>query len=142
MYRTVSYTGQSADFEAFVLEQSAHFAIPPFVQLDPKPRVAALVRLERDAVEAGGPVLEHHALAEAIEDVGRRHAPQPHAVLALDLARGMHEAARALAVVREEQQAGGIHVQPPDHDPTAASGGWQPVEDGRPIFRVAARRDL
>src|SRR5262245_58059343 len=118
---TVPNTVQFADFEALVLEQPPNLAVAPLVQADAQPGVAALAGFGGDVVEARGPVVELDAGPEPVEHGLRRRAPQPHAVLALDLARRVHEPMRELAVVREQQEPRGVHVEPADDDPASAA---------------------
>src|SRR5688572_8798232 len=46
---------------------------------------------------------------------------------------------RQLAVIGEQQQSGGIHVKPADHDPTSAARRGQVIEHRGAALRVTAR---
>lgn len=101
--------------------------------------MTALGRPHLDAVETRGPVLELDAAAKLIEDGRTRRSAQAHAILALDLARGMHEPVSELAIIGEQQQPRCVHVEPADDDPSTAVRGRQPLEHGRPVLGIAAR---
>ena len=60
----------------------------------------------------------------------------PHEILTIDLARRVHQAVSELAIGREQQQPGGVDVQPADSDPSALAGLRQPLEYCRPPLRV------
>ena len=54
----------------------------------------------------------------------------------------MHQPVRQRAVVGEQQQPGGVDVQPADHDPAPAARRRQALEHGRPPLRIRARGHL
>jgi hypothetical protein len=107
-----------------MLEQPPDLAVASLVQRHPEPGVTPLAGLRLDAIETGGPILQDHATQQALKHRRGWRAPQPHAVFALDLTRGMHEPVRQLAIVGEEQQPRSVDVQPADDDPAARRGRW------------------
>lgn len=122
-----------------MLEQPANFPIAAFVQTDPQPRMATLRVTRLDPIEARGSILELDTLSKLIENRHAGRSPQTHAVLAFDLARGMHQPVRELAVVGEQQQSRGVHVESADDDPSTPVGRRQSFEHGRAILRITAR---
>lgn len=138
-YVSVPYADQFADFEAHMLEQAAHLPVASFVQADSKPGMASLGGPDLDPIEARRSIVELNAASELIENCRARRPAKAHAILAFDLARGVHQTMRELAVVGEEKQPRSIHVEPADDDPPSAIGGRQPLEHGGPVLGIAAR---
>ena len=100
---------EAAHVEPHSVPQTADLAIPALVQQNPERRIARILvpgqpSLLRDPVEARGAILELNAGLK-LADHGRRGPPSdPDQVLALDLARGVHQAVRQLPVRSEQQQ--------------------------------------
>jgi len=84
--------------------------------------------------ERGRPPVPH---LEQLVDGELRGAPaNPHQVLTINLARGVHQAMSELAVGREQQQPGCVDVQSPNGDPIAIAGLRKTLEDrGAPADR-------
>ena len=95
-----------------------------------------------DAIETRLAILERDPCEESLDGLWRRLPPQADQVLPLDLTRGVHQAMGQRAVGREQQQPGGVYIEPPDTDPAPPAGRGQALEDRRPPLRVAAGRDL
>jgi hypothetical protein len=142
---TVARAPQAAHFEAGCLPGTPHLAVAAPVRHHPELTVvpgAVLAGLGADQIEAGRPVFESYAPQEALNDLRPRPPTQPHQVLALDLARGMHQAMGQLAVRGEEQEPGSVDVQSPHSDPASAARRGQSLEHGGPVLRVAPGSDL
>ena len=125
-----------------MLEQSPDLAIAALVQADPDPGVAALGRIDLDGIEVGRPILELDPAPQPLQYLVRRRSPEPHQVLTPYLARGVHEPMSEFAVIGEQQETGGIHVEPTHHDPSPTHRWRQSLEYGRPALRIIARGHL
>ena len=113
--------------------------------------LAALVQRELEAAEARSPrddpsarrrrqpVLELDPVAEAGEIVRRRRPFDVGFVDLRDAVAWVREPVREIAVVREEEGAGRVDVEPPDRDDPRLSG--NEVDDRSPSVRVACRGD-
>src|SRR5262249_10349708 len=65
-----------------------------------------------------------------------------HLVFALELGARMHQRVGELARIGEEQQPGGVEVQPPDIHPAAGTDRRELCENRGTTLRVAARDQL
>src|SRR5690606_30465253 len=138
---------EPADLAALRLPQPADLAVAAFLDHDPEPVVGVAAADPLDLVEPGRAVFQRHAATQPVDDrvgnvlepLGRAH---PADVLALVLVRGVHEGVGEFAVGGQQQQAGGVDVQPADRDPARALQRRQRVEDGRPALGVFAGGDL
>src|SRR5690606_17952784 len=118
----VAHALEAADLAALRFPQAAHFAVAAFLDHDLEPVMGVGAADALDLVELRRAVLERHAAGEAVDDVVRHaflalRGAHPHHVLALDLVRRMHHRVGDLAVGGQQQQAGGVDVQPADGDP-------------------------
>ena len=102
-------------------------------QLDPRRAEAA------DAGRRGLAVLEVDS-GDELRDLGvGRLALDVGLVDLVHLVLGMHEPVRELAVVREEERPGRVHVEPADgHDAVFVR---HELDDGGPALRILGRRD-
>src|SRR4249919_3193132 len=138
---------EAADLAALRFPQAAHFAIAAFLEKDAEPVVGVRPADAFDLVELRRPVLERDATLQAVDElVGHvllafRSAYAAY-VLALDLVRGMHHRVGKFAIRGEQQQAGGVDVQPTDRDPACAFQCRQCFEDRRAPFGILARGDF
>jgi len=117
------------------LAHAAHLAVPALVehQLEAGRAEAADARRRRDAV------LELDALREQLQRLVRRLAPRLDLVDLLDAVARVCEPVGERAVVREQEDAGGVDVEPPHrHDARLV---LDEIDDGRPPLRVAGGRD-
>src|SRR6195256_6689420 len=95
--RAVADAQQAAHLQSHRAPQPAHLAVAPLVHHDPENAVVAaprglLVRARGgDPIEARRTVLQLHARKELAQGLRPRPAAQPHQVLALHFARGVHE---------------------------------------------------
>ena len=109
--------------------------------------LAALVEdeLEPAAAEpagaggSGAAVLEVDALAQPAERVLVRVAVDVDLVRLLDAVARMREPVREQPVVREQERAGRVGVEPADRDDARLGG--NEIDDGAAALRVADRRD-
>jgi hypothetical protein len=88
------------------------------------------------------PVLERYALQKLLDDGSGRPPSDTYQILALDLARRMHEAMSQLAVRGEQQQAGSVDVQAADGDPSPKARRRQSLENSGTALGVTTRRHL
>src|SRR5579862_110970 len=106
---------QAAHLESDRLPQTAHLAVATLPQNHPQggvtvtpPAIAAARRpalIHRDdPLEAGRAVVEADTLQQAPNDVRARTPAQPHQILPLELAGGVHQAVSQGAVGRKEQE--------------------------------------
>ena len=109
--------------------------------------VAALVQDElepgraepADAGRRRDPVLELDPFGERAQRVVVRLLPGLDLVDLLDAVAGMREPVRERAVVREQERAGRVDVEPPDRDDARLV--VDEADDGGPPLRVAGGRD-
>ena len=93
----------------------------------------------RASAGRGAAVLELDALGEPAERVAARPALDLGDVDLLDLVARVGEPVRELAVVREQERAGRVRVEPADRDDARLVA--DEADDGRPPVRVARGRD-
>ena len=89
------------------------------------------------------PVLELDAAPQALQAPRSEGEPRSRTRYSRRISlEGASSRCARLAIVGEQQQPGGIHVQPADDDPAPARWRRQSLEDGRPALRIAARGHL
>src|SRR5690606_37315822 len=143
----VAHALEAADLAALRFPQATHFAVAAFLDHDLEPVVGVGATDALDLVELRRAVLQRHAAGEAVDDVVRHallafRGAHAHHVLALDLVRRMHHRVGDLAVGGQQQQAGGVDVQPADGDPARTLQARQRLEHGRAAFGILAGGDL
>src|SRR5439155_1656214 len=107
---------------------------------DLEPRLRRPLLEDPDLGGQGLPVLEVHPAPHAGERLLARRTPHLRVVDARDAAPGVEECGGEAAIVRQEQQAGRVHVEPPDRvEPALDAPEQRP--DSRPALRVVERRD-
>lgn len=93
-----------------------------------------------DHLWSGALAVDRDAPAEPIEDFRRRVAVEQRLILLVDPIAGMHDTVGDFAVVRQQQQAFGLPVEPADrHD---ALVDRHEVHDGVAASLVRCRRDV
>jgi hypothetical protein len=117
----------------------------PFMERDGEQRLVlagaqAGVHQAHDG-RCGPAPFDRHAAAQAVERAFVGHAAHAGVVLALDLVARVQEVRRQLAVVREQEQALRVVVEPADRVDVLAHLRQQ-VEHGRPLLRVLPRRHV
>ena len=125
------------DVVADRLAHPPHLPLAALVQHDLEP-----VRGEPAHARRRGPaVLELHAVAQPPQRrLAHRRAAHLGAVDARHLERRVRQAVRELAVVRQQQQAGGVGVEPPDR--VEALAARHERDDRRAALRVLRRADV
>jgi hypothetical protein len=89
----------------------------------------------------GPAALNHHAAPQPLERPVVGYAAHARVILALDLVARVQQARRDLPVVREQQQAFRIVVEPAHRVDVLPDAGQQ-VEDRRPAFRILPGRHV
>ena len=123
---------------AYRLAHALHLVLAPFVQgqLDSGDACSApddpSLRGRRSAV------LENDPSPQCLESVGRRRAVDVDVVHLGDAEARVRQPVRELAVVREKQRAGGIHIEPAHRDDARLAG--DEIDDRRPALRVVRGR--
>src|SRR5690606_19982061 len=143
----VAHALEPADLATLRFPEPANFAVAALLEQHPEPVVGVGSTDPFYGVELRRAVLQRDAARQPVHDlVGHRvlalggaHAAH---VLALDLVRRMHHRVGQLAVGGEQQQAGGVDVEPADRDPARALQRGQRIEDGGPALGILAGSDL
>ena len=117
------------------LAHAAHLAVAALVQheLELPGAEPAYTRRRSDAV------LELDSLGEPAQRLVVRLLPRLDLVDLLDAVARVRKPVRERAVVREQEHAGRVDVEPPDRDDPRLV--LDERDDGRPALRVAGRRD-
>jgi hypothetical protein len=118
------------------LQQAPHLVVLALVEGQLQPRVLLGLQ-DADAVDGEHLALDADAAAQALERLRVRDAVDLGLVDARHLVAGMGDALRELAVVGEEDQAFGGHVQAPHRK--QAGHGRNEVHHRRPLLRVEPR---
>src|SRR6478672_10462425 len=112
MERTELDSNETRHFEPQPLHQSLYFAVLAFLERDACPGMHALAAFEIGDHRAVFYSVYRDAGGEPVE-IGLRHlAEQARAVGALPAARRQFETARQIAIVRQQEEAFGIEVEP------------------------------
>ena len=129
---------QLRDRVAHGLEEPPHLVLPALVQRDLDPRV--VVGLEHaHAVDRHQVLVHAHAPAQALESVLAGHARHLRVVDAGHLVARVRHALREAAVVREQDEALGRHVETPDREEAGDRG--DEAHHRWPVLGVASRGD-
>ena len=114
---TVGRADQAADLQSHMLHDFADFAILAFFERDDKPQIRTAVRAFHPGFH--GPVshaVHRDALSESGKAGGIYRTMQAHSVATFQGSRRQFEISRKAAIVREQQQAFAIDVEPADAD--------------------------
>jgi len=129
------------------VEHLADLTVPALVNHDREHRLLAARRFEH-LVQAhvgrrGSPAINYHATREALEAVPIGNAPNLDVILALDLVARMRQMCGEIAVARQEQEAFGVVVEPPDGIDISRNAAFlQQVDDRGPVLGVRAAGDV
>ena len=141
-HRPETYPNQPAHGTSHRLEKPPHLAIAALAEDDVEPSVHALSSRRSQRFESRFTIAQGDPSGQRFECLGARGAPYPYCVLAFDSGAWVHESVGQLTVVGEQEQPGGVEVQPADRDPSGSAELREPVEHRRSRERVAARRYL
>ncbi len=131
------------DGQTQMFEHALDLAILAFSEPHRQPAIGALLAIEL-GVDAGiAHAVDRHAFGELIEHRLIGFAMRAHAIAPEPARRRQFENAGEAAVVRQQQQAFGIDIEPADaHQPRRLGRMLsQKIEDRRPAFRVLMGRD-
>ena len=99
--RTITHAFEARHTNALRLEQPPHFAITSLHQRHVIPMVVATAAVSRDVGEARDLIVEEHAVAQnARSRVVVDAVADAHRVLAVEIARRMHQSVHQCAIVR------------------------------------------
>src|SRR5581483_8924655 len=119
-----------------------HDAIAPFAQDHAIPVVQTAPAALLQFVDARHAILQSHPASQCPDMLVGQFADDAYGVFALDFEARMHQAVRQFAGGREDQQAGGVVVEPPHRQPFAASHRRQLLEHARAALWVVMADDL
>src|SRR6185312_10718801 len=117
------------------LHHPPHFSVLAFADADAEPAIGFELALEGRLDRAVVHPFDGDALLEAVQGFLRHAAERAHAVAAQPAGRRQFERPRQPAVIGEQQQALGVHVQAADADQAGQVLG-QRGKDGRPPVRI------
>lgn len=136
-------TNQAADLETHGLPEAADLAIAALAQQDVKPAVSALADAGLDdLLEVGRAVVQFDTVYQALEGLLRYLAQDTHGIFPLDCLGGVHKLVSQIAIIGQQQQAGGIDVQAAHGDPAPLFQGGQMAKDGGAALGIMAGDDL
>jgi len=122
-------------------QHPAHLAIPSLGNLDFEKRALVLIAHPRDLSRLRGPVIQVHALAQLLKLLISQHARRFHQVRLRHLAFGIHHVLCELRVIRQNQQAAGVEIQPA-HGNHILRYAFQQIVNRRPAFRILVSGEI
>lgn len=115
-------------------KHATNLAILAFVENHFQDCALFVLTSERHALGMNFSLGQAYALAESLEQLGRRYARNLHEVFFLDTVARVGEKVRELAVVREQDEAFARTIKTPDGEETTITG--HEIDDARPAGRV------
>src|SRR5690606_4573394 len=141
-YRSEAHPLEAVDPHALGFPQPTNFAVTALHQADVEPAVDAFATGADHIGELGRAIVQHDAGLQALDHLFIDFAHDPHGIFAVHLRRRVHQAVGQLTIGGEQQQAGGVDVQPADVDPAALFQPRQLFEYGGAAFGVIAGTDF
>jgi hypothetical protein len=132
----VAHALKAADFSADRIPETPDFTLAAFAHHHLEPLVGAFTAERFNFVKMTGAILQLHAVLQLLERAVGNLAVDPAQVLALDLARRMHQTVGQFAIRGEQQQTRGIQIQTTNRDPAQAFEARQPIEYRGASLRV------
>jgi len=132
---------EPADHHSLRFPHAPHFAVATFADHHTEPGMAFAATDHGQFFEPCRPVFKLDTALEPLQGFVRYFAMHTTDVFTLDFRTRMHQGMRECAISGQQQQAGGIYVEPADGDPACAFQARQLLKHGRSAFRIVARGD-
>lgn len=134
---------RASQLDSRIANPVEHFAndpVLPLVDADPKPGTALLVSQRPHLLRADSLSFDRDPLAQCLEHGRRRMSIEQRLIFLLDAESWMRHPKGDVAVIRQQQQAGCVAVEPADRDDPL--GNIDQIEHGPTATLVAGGRDV
>jgi hypothetical protein len=138
----VTDADQTGNHGAHRFDHAANLTIPAFAQCHVIPAVHPGAASIAELIELGRAVIELNFGSQLLDLILGQPAKYTHSIGTLDLVTRVHQPVGQFAIIRRQQQAGGIEVEAADGNPTPLANGRERAEDGWAAFRIGSGGDF